>query len=89
MIQKRMFKVISPIERKDGTTFWMRVGSAFPNKDGSINVYVDAMPKDLKFQLREYDEADLREREARRNAHSKPPDNPTLPLAEGLNGVPF
>ncbi len=64
---KRMFKVLCPIPRKDGSRFWMRLGSGFTNKDDSINVYLDAFPKDGVFQLRELDENELREREARRS----------------------
>jgi hypothetical protein len=30
---------------------WQRVGVAFPNADGSINVVLDAFPVDGKFQL--------------------------------------
>jgi hypothetical protein len=67
VLQKRMFKVISPIERKDGSTYWMRVGTGFANKDDSINIYLDAMPKDMKLQLRELTEEELREREGRRS----------------------
>lgn len=63
---KRMFKVLCPVPKKDGGTWWMRLGSAFTNKDDSINVYLDAIPKDGKFQLRELDENELREREERR-----------------------
>lgn len=63
---KKMFKVLSPITKKDGTTFWMRVGTGFPNKDDSVNVYLDVFPKDGKLQLREMDERDLRERPAPR-----------------------
>ena len=70
MLGKKMFKVISPIEHKDGTTHWMRVGSGFPNKDASINIYLDAVPKDLKFQLREMTEEDFRTSESRRNARN-------------------
>jgi hypothetical protein len=58
---KKMFKVLSPITKKDGSTFWMRVGTGFPNKDDSVNVYLDVFPKDGKLQLREFDERDLRE----------------------------
>ena len=67
MVQKRMFKVICPIERKDGTTYWMRVGTGFTNKDDSINLYLDAMPKDMKLQIRELTEEELRERDSRRS----------------------
>jgi hypothetical protein len=58
-----MFKVISPIEKKGGGQWWMRVGSAFTNKDDSINIYLDAWPKNFQLQLRELDEEDLRRRD--------------------------
>ena len=73
-MQKRMYKVLCPIERKDGGTYWMRVGNAFSNKDDSLNVYLDAMP--VKFtclQLREFDEEDLRRRETGRQTNMNPP----------------
>jgi hypothetical protein len=44
----------------------MKCGQGFTNKDDSINVYLDAVPKDLRFTLRELDEEDLRRREANR-----------------------
>ena len=56
----RMFKVLCPVERKDGATYWMRVGSAFPNKDQSINLYLDALPLGHnKLQLREMEDEDF------------------------------
>ncbi len=61
-----MFKVLSPIERKDGSTYWMKLGNAMTNKDDSINIYLDAFPKDMKLQLRELTEEELRERAERR-----------------------
>jgi len=67
----RMFKVLCPIERKDGTTFWLRVGSGFPNKDQSVNLYLDVLPANLKLQLRELDEEDLQPR-ARRKDEAAP-----------------
>lgn len=63
----RMFKVMCPIERKDGSTFWMRVGTGFPNKDLSINLYLDALPTNQKLQLREMDEEDLAPKGRRRD----------------------
>jgi hypothetical protein len=53
------YKVICPIEKKDGKgTFWLRSGSAFENKDGSINVYLDVLPTNGKLQIREFDDKD-------------------------------
>ncbi len=83
---KRMFKVLCPIPKKDGGTWWMRLGSAFTNKDDSINVYLDAIPKDGKFQLRELDENELRERELK---HSQAPVASALPPATSTPNVPF
>lgn len=82
---KQRFKVITPIERKDGTKFWMRLGSGFRNKDDSINCYLDAVPvgrAELVIQIRELTEEDLRASEHRRNtpvgAHAAPPTPPAL-----------
>ena len=63
VLQKKMFKVLSAIEKRDGGTFWMRVGSAFTNRDNSVNIYLDVLPKNFQFQLRELDEEDLRRRD--------------------------
>ena len=51
-----MLKVLSPVEGRNGKTFWIRVGSAFTNRDGSINVYLDAYPTSGKLQLRPFDD---------------------------------
>ncbi len=61
-----MMKVLSPMENeKTGKTFWIRVGSAFPNRDGSTNVYLNAYPTNGKLQLRKLDERDLKRRAER------------------------
>jgi hypothetical protein len=70
VLQKRTFKVLAAIPKRDGGHFWMRCGNGHTNKDDSINVYLDAVPRDLKFTLRELDEEDLRRREAYRGTHS-------------------
>lgn len=60
---KKMWKVLAPIAKGDSKTFWMKLGVAYTNRDGSINLYLDAMPlgeKNNKFQLRDYDEPDRR-----------------------------
>ncbi|HET7504381.1 MAG TPA: hypothetical protein VFK02_25340 [Kofleriaceae bacterium] len=69
MLQKRTYKVLAAIPKRDGGHYWMRCGNGHTNKDDSINVYLDVMPRDLKFTLREFDEEDLRRREAYRATH--------------------
>jgi hypothetical protein len=70
MTNSKMYKVLCPIEDKDGkTTRWARLGSGFTNKDESVNLYLDALPvqafggTQIKLQLREYSEEDLRRRD--------------------------
>ncbi len=42
------------IERKGlERPIWSRIGTAFVNKDGSINVFLDQIPIDGKIQVRE------------------------------------
>jgi len=66
MDMKRM-KVFSPITAKDGNkTYWARAGSAFENKDGSINIYLDLLPTNGRLQLREWDEPERRAGEGMR-----------------------
>ena len=72
---KRMFKVISPMEKRDGGTWWLRCGSGFVNKDNSINIYLDALPISSKgggvtLQLRELSEDELRESREKRASTS-------------------
>lgn len=51
-----MLKVLSPVEGRNGKTFWIRVGNAFINRDGSTNVYLDAYPTSGKLQIRPFDD---------------------------------
>jgi hypothetical protein len=66
VLDKRSFKVLAAIPKHDGGHWWMRCGSAHTNRDNSINVYLDVIPRDFKFTLRELDEEDLRKREVYR-----------------------
>lgn len=88
-MEKQMYKVITPIEKRGGGHYWMRLGSAYRNKDNSINVYLDAIPKgpNLQFQLRELDEEDLRRREAYASSHPSSSSSSSSPSAQ--DSIPF
>lgn len=51
-----MLKVLCPVEGKNGKTFWIRIGNAFINRDGSTNVYLNAYPTSGKLQIRPIDD---------------------------------
>ncbi|MFN0251650.1 MAG: hypothetical protein ACKV2T_32540 [Kofleriaceae bacterium] len=69
-MNSKRFKVLAIMPKSDGTgDYFTRVGSAFENKDSSINVYMELLPlgmKQVKLQIRELTEQDLRERDAYR-----------------------
>ncbi len=48
-----MKEVFNIIEGKDGKSRWVRIGTAFANKDGSINAFLDVFPRDGKIQIRD------------------------------------
>jgi hypothetical protein len=72
---KKMFKVLCPMEGRNGSTWWMRCGTGFKNKDDSINMYLDCVPTKAGFhlQLREVTEEDMRFDAERRAARTNPP----------------
>jgi len=49
------------VERTEGKSYWVRVGTAFENRDGSLNVYLDAIPVNGRLQIREYPPDDERD----------------------------
>jgi hypothetical protein len=59
---KKPWVALNIIE-KGNKTYWSRVGVAYHNRDGSMNIYLDALPRDGKIQIREDDRSERREKE--------------------------
>lgn len=49
--------VYTVVEGKDDKSFWRQVGVAFLNRDGSINILLDALPVNGKLQIRDAETA--------------------------------
>ena len=52
----KRLQVFSIKEIREGTEtkkLWLKAGSAWVNRDGSINVYLDVLPLDGKLHIRE------------------------------------
>lgn len=46
--------VYTIVEReRDGKKFWVRIGAAFRNRDGSLNAFLDAVPVNGTMHIRE------------------------------------
>lgn len=52
---RKQLAVYAVIERKDGNKpYWMKIGAAFTNRDGSLTAIVDAFPASTnRLQIRE------------------------------------
>lgn len=63
MAAVRMMDVFTIIE-KEGfeKSFWVRVGACFTNRDGSMNVFLDALPTNGKLHIRTRNDAASTER---------------------------
>ena len=51
---RKMQAVYTVVPKSDGKDVWLRVGSAYPNRDGSLSVLLDAVPTNGRLQIREY-----------------------------------
>jgi hypothetical protein len=70
MLEETKVKIAyTVVERnKDGRKFWVRVGAAFVNRDGSLNVRLDAMPVNGELQIRDYQPREARDGGGREQA---------------------
>jgi hypothetical protein len=57
---KQMKTVFTVVDRGQGKSYWVRVGVGFVNKDGSLNLHLDAVPINGKLQVREWEANDRR-----------------------------
>lgn len=48
--------VFTIVEMNEERALWRRVGNAFLNRDGSYNLYLDALPVNGRLHMREYQE---------------------------------
>ena len=46
------YKIVYAIIERGARRHWLRIGLAFPNRDGSLNVRLDAMPLSGQLQIR-------------------------------------
>ena len=57
---KQMKAVYTIIDRGQGRSIWVRVGVGFTNRDGSLNLRLDAVPVNGTLQVREWEPGERR-----------------------------
>jgi len=53
---QRKLAVFTIVEINDEKALWRRVGNAYMNRDGSYNLYLEALPVNGKLHMREHQE---------------------------------
>jgi len=54
-MENTKYKVAYVITERNEKTYWNRIGVAFTNKDGSLNVKLDALPIGGTLHIRDYE----------------------------------
>lgn len=69
--QANKMKVVYSITERGESKFWNRVGAGFVNRDGSINLKLDALPVNGSLQIRDWEPKDHKDHKAgsRPNTH--------------------
>jgi hypothetical protein len=52
---KTMKTVFTIVERGQGKSIWIRIGVGFTNRDGSLNLKLDALPVSGTLQVRDWE----------------------------------
>ena len=60
--ERKNYRVVYTIIERNQRKIWVRIGAAFSNRDGSVNVLLDAMPTNGRLQIRDWVPADERPR---------------------------
>lgn len=53
-----MKAVYTVVDRGQGKSFWIRIGVGFTNRDGSLNLRLDAVPVNGTLQVRDWEPHD-------------------------------
>jgi hypothetical protein len=51
----KQIKVVYTVVERGGKSYWIRIGIGSVNRDGSINLNLDAMPVNGSLQIRDYE----------------------------------
>jgi len=54
-MEQTKYKVAYVITERNDKAYWTRIGVAFTNRDGSLNVKLDALPTGGTLQIRDYE----------------------------------
>jgi len=80
-MEQHKMKIAYVITQRKDKNFWNRVGVAFVNSDGSINVKLEAVPVSGEIQIRDYVPRDELASTSRNHSHTEVEEEPYAELA--------
>jgi hypothetical protein len=58
--QTKTMKSVYTIVDRGGKTYWVRIGVGYTNRDGSLNLKLDAIPVNATLHVRDWEPSDRR-----------------------------
>ncbi len=71
--QSKNLKSVYTIVDRGGKTFWVRIGVGFTNRDGSLNLRLDAIPVNATLHVRDWEPYERRADASEAQARSRVP----------------
>lgn len=71
--QTKTMKSVYTIVDRGGKSFWVRIGVGYTNRDGSLNLKLDAIPVNATLHVRDWEPSDRRAEVNAANAGGRPP----------------
>jgi hypothetical protein len=80
---KQMKAVFTVVERGQGKSYWTRIGVGFVNRDGSLNLRLDALPINGTLQVRDWEPMDR----FAADAQGAPGEGPRVRRRDGSSAI--
>ena len=82
----QVYSIKETVEKDEKRTLWVKAGTAWVNRDGSLNVYLDVLPLDGKLHVREFAEEKRSESSNGRTAQSNGSTTQEATMADSMGG---
>ena len=83
-ISEKRLVAYTIVEGREGKSYWIRIGRVFsPNRDGSYNIKLDALPMNGVLQIREWEPREDQPGTPRDARRSTPPPLPRDAFSPG------
>jgi hypothetical protein len=87
--QTKNMKSVYTVVDRGGKSFWVRIGVGFTNRDGSLNLRLDAIPVNGTIQVRDWEPYERRTDSMDAEPRGRSRAKETSPPGEALSAEPL